>query len=44
MSDVDDEVKETKEKQFQRILDTLELIEKAVNKLNEEKPKPVKKN
>ena len=28
---------------FQRILDKLELIDKAVNKLNEEKPKPVKK-
>ena len=43
MSDIDDEVKETKATKFQRILDKLELIEKAVNKLNEEKPKPVKK-
>ena len=44
MSDIDDEVKETKATKFQRILDKLELIERAVNKLNEEKPKPVKKN
>ena len=44
MSDVDDEVKETKATKFQRILDKLELIEKAVNKLNEEKPKQIKKN
>ena len=43
MSDVDDEVKETKATKFQRILDKLELIEKAVNKLNEEKPKQIKK-
>ena len=44
MSDVDDdEVKETKATRFQKILDKLELIEKAVNKLNEEKPKPFKK-
>ena len=43
MSDKDDEVKETKAAKFQRILDKLELIEKAVNKLNEDKPKPVKK-
>ena len=43
MSDIDDEVKETKATKFQRILDKLELIAKAVNKLNEEKPKPVKK-
>ena len=43
MSDIDDEVKETKATKFQRILDKLELIEKAVNQLNEEKPKPVKK-
>ena len=42
MSDIDDEVKETKATKFQRILDKLELIEKAVNKLNEDKPKPVK--
>ena len=42
MSDVDDEVKETKATKFQRILDKLELIEKAVNKLNEEKPKQIK--
>ena len=28
---------------FQKILDKLELIEKAVNKLNEEKPKQIKK-
>ena len=40
MSDIDDEVKETKATKFQRILDKLELIEKAVN---EDKPKPVKK-
>ena len=43
MSDIDDEVKETKATKFQRILDKLELIERAVNKLNEDKPKPVKK-
>ena len=43
MSDIDDEVKETRATKFQRILDKLELIEKAVNMLNEEKPKPVKK-
>ena len=43
MRDVDDEVKETKATKFQRILDKLELIEKAVNKLNEEKPKQIKK-
>ena len=43
MSDVDDEVKETKATRFQKILDKLELIEKAVNKLNEEKPKQIKK-
>ena len=43
MSDVDDEVKETMATKFQRILDKLELIEKAVNKLNEEKPKQIKK-
>ena len=42
MSDIDDEVKETRATKFQRILDKLELIEKAVNKLNEERPKPVK--
>ena len=43
MSDLDDEVKETKATRFQKILDKLELIEKAVNKLNEEKPKQIKK-
>ena len=43
MSDVDDDIKETKATRFQKILDKLELIEKAVNKLNEEKPKPVTK-
>ena len=43
MSDIDDEVKETKATKFQRVLDKLKLIEKAVNKLNEDKPKPVKK-
>ena len=43
MSDIDDEVKETKATKFQRILDKLELIERTVNKLNEDKPKPVKK-
>ena len=42
MSDLDDEVKETKATRFQKILDKLELIEKAVNKLNEEKPKQIK--
>ena len=42
MSDLDDEVKETKASRFQKILDKLELIEKAVNKLNEEKPKQIK--
>ena len=41
MSDLDD-VKETKATRFQKILDKLELIEKAVNKLNEEKPRPAK--
>ena len=39
MSDLDDEVKETKATRIQKILDKFELIEKAVNKLNEEKPK-----
>ena len=43
MSDLDDEVKETKATRFQKILDKLELIEKAVTKLNEEKPKQIKK-
>ena len=43
MSDLDDEVKETKATLFQKILDKLELIEKAVSKLNEEKPKQIKK-
>ena len=43
MSDLDDEVKETKATRFQKILDKLELIEKAVSKLNEEKPKQIKK-
>ena len=43
MSDLDDEVKETKATRFQKLLDKLELIEKAVNKLNEEKPKQIKK-
>ena len=42
MSDVDDDIKETKATRFQKILDKLELIEKAGNKLNEEKPKQVK--
>ena len=42
MSDVDD-VKETKAAKFQKILERLELIKKAVNKLNEDKPKPMKK-
>ena len=44
MSDIDDEVKETKATKFPRIRDKLEVIEKAVNELNEEKPKPVEKN
>ena len=43
MSDLDDEVKETKATRFQKILDKLALIEKAVNKPNEEKPKQIKK-
>ena len=34
MSDIDDDVKETKATRFQQILDKLEIIEKAVNKLN----------
>ena len=41
--DVDDEIKETKATRFHKVLDKLELIEKAVNKLHEEKPKQVKK-
>ena len=40
MSDVDDDVK-VKSTRFQKISDKLEIIEKALNKLNE--PKPVKK-
>ena len=43
MSGIDDEAKETKATKFQRILDKLELTEKTVDKLNEDKPKPVKK-
>ena len=43
MSDLDDEVKETKATRFQKILDKLELIKKAISKLNEEKPKQIKK-
>ena len=44
MSDIDDDVKtETKETRFQKILDKLEVIEKAVNKLNDDKPKQINK-
>ena len=43
MSDLDDEVKETKATRFQKILDKLELIKKTISKLNEEKPKQIKK-
>ena len=43
MSDIDDDVKETKATRFQKILDKLEVIEKAVNKLNTEKPKQINK-
>ena len=42
MSDEDD-VKETKATRFQKILDKLEVIEKAVNKLNNDKPKQINK-
>ena len=43
MSDVDDDVKEAKATRFQKILDKLEIIEKAVNKLNTDKPKQINK-
>ena len=43
MSDVDDDVKETKATRFQKILDKLEIIEKAANKLNTDKPKQINK-
>ena len=44
MSDTDDKVKETKATKFQRILDKLELIEKAANKLNERSLSRLKNN
>ena len=43
MSDIDDDIKETKATRFQKILDKLEVIEKAVNKLNADKPKQINK-
>ena len=43
MSDIDDDIKETKATRFQKILDKLEVIEKAVNKLNNDKPKQINK-
>ena len=46
MSDVDDEIKETKTTRFRKGLSKLEIIEKALNKLNELKPvkKPMNKD
>ena len=43
MSDIDDDVKETKATRFQKILDKLETIEKVVNKLNTDKPQQINK-
>ena len=43
MSDIDDDVKEVKATRFQKILDKLDIIEKAVNKLINDKPKQINK-